>query len=153
MNYSPRVFFHSRNDAKYRATFKKNIISVLCAAFTFFLFTLHVQTRGMDSRWTEERNKKGDRMDRVCFHRDKREHCGDYRLPWLTMFFISHGSRCYRRFFIRDRKYTSCHVKNQMWRAVYRPQPHHTYCSPAGVPIISPALIPSAVSIVERVSK
>lgn len=84
-------------------------------------------------------------MDRVCFHRDKREHCGDYRLPWLTMFFISHGSRCYRRFFIRDRKYT-CHVKNQMWRAVYRPQPHHTYCSPAGVPIIPPALIPSAIS-------
>lgn len=90
--------------------------------------------------------KRWNRMDRVCFHRDKREHCGDYRLPWLTMFFISHGSRCYRRFFIRDRKYTSCHVKNQMWRAVYRPQPHHTYCSPAGVPIISPALIPSAVS-------
>lgn len=81
-------------------------------------------------------------MGRVCFHRDKREHCGDYRLPSLTMFFISHGSRCYRRFFIRDRKYTSCRVKSEMWRAVCRPQTHQAYCSSAGVRIISAPLMP-----------
>lgn len=83
-------------------------------ACIYFLpvYFAHANTNGFLAGRKRE-IKIENRMDRMCFHRDKSEHCGDYRLPSLNMFFISHGSRCYRRFFIRDRKYTSCRVKKR----------------------------------------